>query len=297
MKVLILGCQGNLGHQLEHAFSRDARHQVVPFPRARLDVTDGRRIRDVLRDIRPDWVLNAAAYNRVDACENNPSEYELAVRINGRAVGLLAAFCLQVRSGLVHYSTDYVFPGDRERGYIETDLPQPVNKYGETKRMGEIRLQSFSNTLLQWYIIRTSKLFGPTPPSPRSKKGFFDLMLEKAVSDPHLRVVDEELSCFTYTPDLAEATRKLVEARTPSGIYHMVNEGPSTWFDAARVLFQLTETEVFLEPVSSRDFPRPARRPPYSVLLNTKVERLRSWREALGEYLARRRFERTHQSP
>ena len=186
---------------------------------------------------------------------------------------------------LVHYSTDYVFEGKKKRGYIETDEQKPINRYGKTKFHGEKRILELSGKGLKWYLIRTSKLFGPKSESEVSKISFFDIMLEKSKSEPQLKAVNSEVSCYTYTPDLAKATKELVNKDYGYGIYHITNTGSGSWYDAAIELFKITGQNVKIEPIKSEELARPAKRPKYSILLNTKFTELRDYREALKEYL------------
>ena len=283
MKVLILGARGNLGGQLVKVFS-DLKYEVTAWSRAEVDITDKELINKKIDDIKPDLIINAAAYNNVDECEKE-EEFEKAKKINGDAVGYLADAAIRNNSILVHYSSDYVFDGKQIEGYRENDEPHPINKYGESKLLGEKELISRSGKGLKFYLIRTSKLFGPKGESKESKPSFFDIMLKKAQEKNKVDVVDEEKSCFTYTPDLAQATKNLIESEKGYGIYHIVNQGTSTWFEAAQELFKLANLDTRINSVTSDKFPRPAKRPKYSVLLNTKLPKLRNYKEALEEYL------------
>lgn len=283
-KILILGAKGNLGGQLARVFSGEE-NEVIGWDREEIDITDKELIIKKIGDLKPELIINAAAYNAVDKCEEDDEQFELAKKINGLASGYLSEGALAVGATLIHYSTDYVFPGDKEEGYEEDDETGPVNRYGESKLMGEKEIISLSGKGLRWYIIRTSKLFGPKGESEAAKPSFFDSMLKLAREREVLDVVYEEMSCFTYTPDLALWTKKIRESNAGYGIYHFVNEGPCTWYEAAKDLFKLAGVNVKVNPVSADKFPRPAKRPKYSVLLNTKFERMRGRKEALREYL------------
>ncbi len=282
--ILILGARGNLGVQLVKIFKNN-NYEVIAWDRKEIDITDKELITKKINDIKPGIIINAAAYNAVDKCEEDEKEFELAYKINGEAVGFLVEAALKVNAILVHYSTDYVFAGDKQEGYSEDDKPSPINKYGETKLAGEKEIISSSGKGLKWYLIRTSKLFGPPGKSPAAKPSFFDLMVNLAVNRRELEVVDAEISSFTYTSDLAHATLELIEERYGYGIYHLINEGACTWYEAACELFKMLEKDIKIKPVSPEHFPRPAKRPLYSILLNTKFKKLRNWREALKEYL------------
>lgn len=283
MKILILGAKGNLGQELVKIFA--AGNEVIAWDRGEIDISDRELVFKKLGDIKPDLVINAAAYNAVDKCEADDEEYGLAKRINIDGPKFLAEACLRIGAVLIHYSTDYVFDGAEKGGYIETDEPRPINRYGKTKFHGEKRILELSGSGLKWYLIRTSKLFGPKGESELAKPSFFDIMLKLSREKDELNIIDGEKSCFTYTPDLARATKKLVESDKGYGIYHLINDGPCTWHEGAVELFKLKNIGVKINRVNSDDLKRSAKRPPSSVLLNTKFEPLRNWREALAEYL------------
>ncbi|MDD4271980.1 MAG: dTDP-4-dehydrorhamnose reductase [Patescibacteria group bacterium] len=282
MKTLILGAKGNLGGQLKKVFA--AKNEVIAWDRGEIDITDRELILKKIIDLKPELVINAAAYNAVDRCEESEDEYELAKKINIDGPKFLAEACLKIGAMLVHYSTDYVFEGKKKRGYLEADEPRPINRYGKSKFHGEKRILEFSGKGLKWYLIRTSKLFGPVGESEAAKPSFFDIMLKQSKNQPSLEVVNEEASCFTYTPDLAKATCELVSGGYGYGIYHIVNGGACTWHEAALELFKFLEIEIKVKPITSDKLARSAKRPKCSVLLNTKFPPLRDYREALKEY-------------
>lgn len=283
MKILILGSQGNLGSQLVKVF--ESGNDVIAWDRSEVDIADKELLQKKISEIKPGVIINAIAYNAVDKCESDDKEGELAEKINVKAVGYLAEEALAIGATIVHYSSDYVFGGRKKDGYKEDSEPRPINKYGETKLGGEKEIIRLSGKGLKWYLIRTSKLFGPKGESEYSKPSFFDVMLKLAKEKNELDVVDEEISCFTYTPDLARATRDLVESDAGYGIYHIVNSGPCTWYNAAKDLFDLAGIKIKINAVASDNFPRSAKRPKNSVLLSAKIKPLRDWQEALKEYL------------
>jgi len=285
MEVLILGAKGNLGSQLVKIFFADKDYKIIAWDKEEIDITDKELVFKKIRELKPGIVINAAAYNAVDKCEEDEKEFALAKKINIEAVGYLVEACLETGAVLVHYSSDYVFAGDKKEGYKEDDEPNPINKYGETKLAGEQEVIKKSGQGLKYYLIRTSKLFGPKAESEGAKPSFFDLMLDLAKKKKELDVVNEEVSGFTYTPDLARATKKLLESDKGYGIYHITNVGRATWYETAMELFKITGKKIKINPVSGDKFPRPAKRPSYSVLINTKFGMQRDWKEALREYL------------
>jgi dTDP-4-dehydrorhamnose reductase len=285
MKILILGARGNLGVQLAKVFSTDD-HSVIAWDRGEIDITDRELILKKINDIKPNIVINAAAYNGVDKCERDDHEYDLAKKINIDGPKNLAEGCLKAGATLVHYSTDYVFDGKKRKGYTEQDSPNPINRYGKSKFHGEKKILELSGSGLKWYLVRTSKLFGPRGESDVAKPSFFDMMLDEGSKKDSLDVINEEASCFTYTPDLAQATKELLSGDYGYGIYHIINENPVTWYAGAVELFKIANLKIKINAVKSDTLPRPALRPKYSVLLNTKLPKLRDYREALREYLS-----------
>lgn len=281
MKILILGQKGNLGSQLAKTFEKEE-NKVAGLDREDVDITNKELILAKIKQIKPEVIINAAAYNAVDKCEEEKI-FELAKKINSEAVGCLAQICAKMGIIFIHYSSDYVFDGNKKTGYNEKDQPNPINKYGQSKLLGEEAIKKTKN--LKYYLIRTSKLFGPKGSSPLAKPNFFDLMLKLAREKKELDVIDGEKSCFTYTQDLARATKRLISQKKEYGIYHITNSLPATWYEAAKTLFEITKNPIKINPVTSNKLPRPAKRPKCSILQNTKLPPLRSYKQALKEYL------------
>lgn len=283
-KVLILGAKGMLGQELTHAFGKDARYAVSGWDRDEINVTDFAFAKEKICTYEPDILINAVAYNAVDACEENDEEYEKALLLNGKVPDFLAQVARESNCLFVHYSTDYVFGGNemREDGFDENVEPLPVCRYAVSKRDGEKRVAQVGGA---YYIVRLSKLFGKPAGSELGKKSFFETMLNVGKTKNEVSAVDEEVSCFTYAPDLAQATKELIESQDAFGIYHLPNEMPATWYEGAIELYKQAGLAVTVNPVTSAAFPRPAKRPTFSVLKNTKRPKLRPYTEALGEYL------------
>jgi dTDP-4-dehydrorhamnose reductase len=305
-KILIIGSKGMLGQELVKAFKRDSDYKVIAWDKEDIDITREKEVSKKVGIIAPSIIINATGYNAVDKCEEDPKEYELAQKVNGLAPGYLAKIAKKLKATLVHYSTDYVFDGDlnklmfsepagcthvcatcnlhenKEIGYGEGHEPNPISKYGKSKLMGE---QEIAKNTKSYYIIRLSKLFGKPAVSEGAKRSFFDIMLELGKKQREVKVIDEETSCFTYAPDLARKTKEIVDSKKPFGIYHATNSGPCTWYEACQELYKLARIKTSIIPVPASDFPRPAKRPFYSVLLNTKLNPMRDWREALKDYL------------
>jgi dTDP-4-dehydrorhamnose reductase len=283
-KVLIIGVKGNLGIQLQKIFEES--FEVVAWDKEELDITDEGEVNKKVKKLKPNIIINSAAYNAVDKCEEDDQEFELAKKINGLGPKYLAKISQEIKATLVHYSSDYVFDGNKKEGYSEDDETSPINNYGRSKLLGEELVQEVGkNGNLNYYIIRTSKLFGKPGLSEVAKKSFFDVMIGLSKGRDELKIVDEEVSLFTYTVDLAKATKKLIEDKKERGIYHVANSESCTWYESAKYLFEIIKRDVKIIPVDGDEFPRPAKRPKYSVLLNTKLKPIRSWKEALKDYL------------
>jgi dTDP-4-dehydrorhamnose reductase len=286
MSILILGAAGNLGGQLKLAFQGE---EIISWDRVDFDFLDFAELKLRLLAAKPRIIINAAAYNAVDKCESDEAEAALAWRLNSDLPACLADYCLSAAAILLHYSTDYVFGGDgRLAGsYGETDKPSPLNIYAASKLGGEKEIARRALAGLKYYLVRTSKLFGPKGANPQAKPSFFEVMLDLAATKEEVSAVDGEMSCFTYTPDLAMATRLLLEDKTAGrGIYHLINFGPATWYQGASYLFRQMGITTPLRAISPADWPRPAKRPDFSVLANNRRPLLRPWQEALDEYLS-----------
>lgn len=279
MKILIIGAKGMLGQELAKVF---ADQELTLWDRDEIDITKPEDYGLKITEVGPDLIINAAAMNDVDGIEADDT---MAKLVNGNAVGSIADICSILGILMVHYSTDYVFAGTKKEGYAENDIPEPVSKYGETKLLGERVLKQ---TTSEYYLIRTSRLFGAASPMPGTKASFVDKILEKAKAGGEISLVDEEVSAPTYVVDLAKRTREILAARKPYGIYHVTNSGSCTWYGFGAKVLELAGLNVPVKAVPGSEFPRPAKRPAFSVLKNTKLEPMRPWEVALEEYLGNR---------
>jgi dTDP-4-dehydrorhamnose reductase len=280
MKILIIGSRGMLGKELVNVFGKEKDFEVVGWDKGDCDITKKEEIQGRISVLRPDILINAAAYNDVDGAEKEPEKANL---VNGLAVGFLAEIAEKLGILMIHYSTDYVFRGDKKEGYTEEDIPDPQSVYAKSKFLGE---QELRNCCSQYYLIRLSRLFGKMGDGEGVKKSFVDKMIELSAKQNELKLIDEEVSSPTYAPDAAKLTFEIVKNKRPFGIYHGANSGACTWYEFAVEIFKiLGNNDIKIIPVSAAEFPRPAIRPKYSILLNTKLPKQRPWQEAVKEYL------------
>jgi dTDP-4-dehydrorhamnose reductase len=275
-KVLIIGAKGMLGQELAGVFV--ANNALTAWDLEDIDITSYSGAREKITVLRPDVIINAAAYNAVDMAEEEKEKVNL---LNGYAPGYLAKIASEIGAVFVHYSTDYVFDGEKKDGYSEDDAPNPINVYGASKLLGE---QEALANAEKCYIVRLSRLFGRAGNGQAVKKSFVDVMLDLSREKNEIQVIDEEISSPTYAPDLATRTKYILENNLPFGIYHAANSGACTWYEFAKEIFRLKNIEIKLIEAKSDEFPRKALRPKFSVLLNTKLPPMRDWREALKDY-------------
>jgi dTDP-4-dehydrorhamnose reductase len=283
MRYAVLGAAGQLGRDLCPRLSGE----VIALSRERADLTRQETLRTALGGIRPDVVVNCAAWNFVDRAETEPAA---AFAVNTWGVRDLANVCRELDCTLVHFSTDHVFGLDDQRRtpWTEADPPGPVSLYGLSKLTGEYLVRALCPRHL---VIRTCGLYGVWGSGGKGGN-FVETMLRLAAEGKPLRVVADQVCTPTYTADLADATVSLL-ARGRPGLYHVTNSGACSWFEFARAIFQRANLQAAVEPVSSRDYASPARRPVYSVLAPAGIrglglQLLRPWMEALAAYLEER---------
>lgn len=283
MNWLITGAGGMLGVDLQHELAAQG-ERFVALNRSELDVTDSRSVDAAVEEHQPAVILNCAAYTKVDQAE---TEERTANAINGSAVELLASAANQGRALLVQISTDFVFDGTGSAPY-EVDAPTaPLSAYGRSKLLGEVAASHAARHL----IIRTSWLFGTHGPN------FVEAIRNQIRKGTNpLRVVADQRGRPTYTPHLARAILRAARLAAASedarGVLHYADADECSWFDFASAIVAESGSDVTVKPVTSEEFPRPARRPPYSVLSTERYQRLtgaapESWRDGLREYLGK----------
>jgi dTDP-4-dehydrorhamnose reductase len=287
-RILIVGAAGQVGVELRRSFGGFGSITAVDIES--VDLADADQTRALVRRVRPDAILNAAAYTAVDRAESEPA---IAHAINADAPRVLAEEARDLDALLVHYSTDYVFDGGKDKPWVESDEPNPLNVYGASKLEGEKAIEKVGGRYL---IFRTSWVYGP------HGKNFLLTMLRLAGERDRLSIVDDQLGAPTTSIELADATRTITEgaltgrfgpAQDWAGLYHMTCGDATTWFGFAQAIFaraaaQFNMTPPELTPQATKDYPTPARRPRNSVLSNQKLYgrfgvRLATWQAALDD--------------
>jgi dTDP-4-dehydrorhamnose reductase len=291
-KVIVFGGGGQLGIEICQEFER-RQWSVQRFDRQMLDVTDAAAVEGAITGADPQVVINSAAYNQVDIAESEPST---AFAANALAVRNLAVACRQTGAQLVHYSTDYVFDGTKGSPYTETDTPHPLGAYAVSKLAGELYAQAYLDDPL---IIRTSGVFGPGGMfTPRGN--FVELMLRLAGNGSPIRVVQDHVASPTYAPAMASRTADLVE-RNIYGVFHLGGGEPISWYDYAKLIFELAGVEPSLTPTNEREYRTAARRPKFSALSNSKlesagIEPMPPLRQTVADYLQARKHVSAHRA-
>jgi dTDP-4-dehydrorhamnose reductase len=285
MKAVVIGGNGQLGRDVASAFTAEG-YVVTSLTHSDVEISSLESVRASLGVVRPDVVINTAAFHHVEKCEAEPG---LAFAINGMGARNLAQVTEETGATLLHISTDYVFDGRQRTPYTEEDAPAPLNVYGNTKLSGELFVRS---TNPRHFVVRCSAIYGENPCRAKGGLNFIELMLKLAKERKELRVVDDEFVSPTSTAQIA---RQLVVLSRSSdyGLYHATAEGSCSWFEFAGAIFELTKTNVRLEPARPGEFPAKVPRPKYSVLENRALKSkslnvFSHWKEGLENYLARR---------
>ncbi|MDE6391920.1 MAG: dTDP-4-dehydrorhamnose reductase [Muribaculaceae bacterium] len=278
-KILVTGCNGQLGSSLRREFDNDPDVEAIYTDYDTLDITDREAVEKYIGENRFDIIVNCAAYTAVDKAETDAI---LAAALNTGAVGNLAEAAVKSGAKVIHISTDYVFSGQSFRPYEENDEPYPQGIYGRTKLEGEALLTSFCQNAM---IIRTAWLYS------EFGKNFVKTMLQLAETRPEINVVADQIGSPTYAGDLAEAIHSVISSdKWIPGIYHYTDEGVASWYDFTKAIFEITGNSVKVNPIPTSAYPTPARRPLYSVLSKTKIKNtygldIPYWRDSLRKCL------------
>jgi dTDP-4-dehydrorhamnose reductase len=281
MRVLVTGARGLLGAAIVREFSKDS--DVRAFDHAALDISDHPAVSRTIAAERPDLIVNCAAFNHVDAAEEDPA---MALRVNAMGVLSLSRAAREAAATLVHYSTDFVFDGETDRPYTEADSPNPRSVYGLSKLLGDW----FALEHARGYVLRVESLFGE-PADGHARRGSLGTIVDRIVSGQEVPVFIDRTVSPSYTADVARATRELIAMSAPPGLYHCVNSGAATWdriaVEAARVLSRPLHSKPMTVATASMKAPRPR----YCALSNARLVSLGiampSWQEALAKHFQR----------
>jgi dTDP-4-dehydrorhamnose reductase len=276
MRLLVTGAAGMLGHRVV-AEARDLGHSTSGTDLEDLDLTDESAVRHRVAAEEPDAIINCAAYTDVDGAE---SHEDLATLVNGDAAGNVARACASAGALLVHVSTDYVFSGDGDRPYVESDEPAPRTSYGRSKLAGE---HAVAASDAEWAIVRSAWLYGA------GGKNFVDTMLGLAQERDEVSVVTDQVGSPTWTGQLAPALVEVAE-RGATGLHHLTGQGQCSWYELAIEVFHEAGVPCRVLPTNSDAFARPARRPAYSALGTERDDAiaLGPWQQGLAAYLSER---------
>lgn len=272
MRVLLLGKSGLLGTELTTLLQGRQGFELFAFGHEDFDINDWKQVAKIIQKTDPQFIINATGYTKVDEAEK---EHEKAFQINAHAVGNLAKICAPLKIPIMHFSTDYVFGGHNQNGYLEDEPPNPINEYGKSKAHGEKLLMESTP---YFFLIRTQWLYG------HGGKNFVDTILKMTETTNPLRIVNDQFGKPTYVSDLVKAIIPFFQSNN-YGIFHIVNEGVTSWYEFAKEILRIKGIQKEVVPITSEELNRPANRPKHSVLLNTKLPKLRPWKEALEEYL------------
>ncbi|MCX5751968.1 MAG: dTDP-4-dehydrorhamnose reductase [Candidatus Saganbacteria bacterium] len=280
MKVLLIGADGQLGTDLVKVLKTE---ELIPLTIKDLDITRREALVSVLSKYKPQIVVNTAAFNRTDDCED---QVETSFLINTIAVKFLAETCQRLDCTLVHFSTDYVFGGDKSTPYTEEDVPNPKSVYGISKLAGE---QCVKYLLNKYFIVRTSGLYGSAGCMGKGGGNFVEGRIKDAKAGKQIRIIDDEILTPTYTMDLAGKIKQLINTQH-YGLYHITNNGQCSWYQFGKKIFDLLGLKADLSPISSKEFKSKIERPGYSVLKNQNLQKLGmddlpEWDQSLAAYL------------
>ena len=285
MKIAVIGANGQLGNDVVAAFTRNG-DAALPLTHQDIEVADVDSVSRVLREARPDVIVNTSAMHHVEKCESDP---EKALAVNALGPRNLALVADELGATLMHVSTDYVFDGIKNSPYVEDDAPNPLNVYGISKLTGEHFVRRSAK---KHFVIRSSGLYGTSPCRAKGGLNFIELMLKLSKERDELRVVDNEFVSPTGTAELAQQIC-ILSRSDRYGLYHATAEGSCSWYEFAHEIFAITGTKVNLKVAGANEFPAKVPRPKYSVLENRALKAhglnvFKTWQEGLHNYLGQR---------
>ncbi len=282
MKILVTGANGMLAKEVKEKFKKE--NEIIGTDKEELDITDQKAVSEYVKTIKPEYIINCAAYTAVDKAEEN---YEIADKINGEGVVNLAKAAKEVGSKLVHISTDYVFRGDLDitKEYKEEDETDPITVYGKTKLRGE---QGIQQNMDEYYIFRTAWLYGI------GGNNFVKTMTKLGTSRDEINVVADQHGSPTYAKDLSDIIYQAIQKKIPYGVYHATNQGYTTWYEFTREILKEQRIECKVNPVTTEEYINmmkitQAKRPYNSQLSKNKLLeqgiKIPDWKDGLRRYI------------
>jgi len=278
-RILLLGGSGILGSEVARQFQAENFEYIAPRS-SELDIRDERQLENYILDFKPNWIINCAAWTDVEGAEDS---FEAALLLNENVVKKIAELANKIDCQVIHISTDYIFDGTSSTPYVEDSPVSPINRYGESKLLGELALLKALPTAA--YILRTSWLYGI------NGKNFVKTIAKKALHSEAARVVDDQEGSPTSARDLAQGIIGLIKIQPPTGIYHFSNTGSCSWFELARDIYQkVGANPTLVEPIQSSTLDMKAARPRYSLLSKEKwnsagLFEIPDWEHSLDELL------------
>ncbi|MBU3915054.1 dTDP-4-dehydrorhamnose reductase [bacterium] len=283
MKILVTGAKGQLGRALIECSRQTSNKEWVFIDVEELDLTEKDQVDRYIRKIKPTWIINTAAYTKVDQAE---SDSKRAFKINASAVKTIADAALEVNASLLHISTDFVFDGKKSSPYAETDITAPLSVYGQSKREGEVFAEKSG---VPGVIIRTSWLYGSRG------ENFVETMLRLGKEKKEIGVVSDQIGTPTWADDLAKAIMTIVEdyQKKEMSLFHYSSAGVASWYDFAHAVIEYSGCNCRIKPIKTIEYPLPAQRPTYSVLDTSKIQKefkieIPHWRDSLKQYIQSR---------
>jgi dTDP-4-dehydrorhamnose reductase len=283
MKIAVIGANGQLGSDIYEELKDNIKGDIIGLTHSDMDIADIDSVYSVFNNTNPDIIINTAAFHNVPLCEK---EREKAYAVNSNGAENLAKISSEIKSKLIHFSTDYVFDGEKESPYIESDLPNPLNIYAKSKLEGENRISDIAE---KYYILRVAGLYGKYPSRVKGYN-FVELMLRLAKERDEIRVVDDEITTPTYTKEIGKQILKIIKKEPEYGIYHATAEGECSWYEFAKTIFEFAGVKVNLKKAFPEEFASDVNRPKYSVLENHKLKKeklniFKNWQQELKDYL------------
>ncbi len=283
MKIALTGADGQLGSDISSVLKNDG-FDVAPLTIKDVDIADRDSIRSVINtNLAPDMVINTAAFHHVEVCEKDPIK---SFKVNGLGAANLAYACSKLQIPLLHISTDYVFDGTKKKPYMESDIPNPLNVYANSKLSGEYLVSSI---LKKFYILRLSGIYGKNICMDKGYN-FVDKILKIGEEKGEVKVVDDEILTPTFTEEISTQIVHMIKENAEYGLYHVSAEGECSWYEFAKEIFRIKDNGVKVNKAAPGEFSGGVKRPDYSVLENKHLKDqelniMTHWKSGLKKYI------------